>query len=245
MTVFQMVLIAALYALINVTFMCTLQMQMLAFNCGFLCGLILGDWKTGLMLGAAIQTLNMAPVTTGATINYDLTTATFIAVPLAMSAGLEAEMALTLAIPFAVLGVFLTPLEKTINSAIAVVADKAAAKGNEKGIGFAAFVMPFINVPVRFLCVFLVLFFGSAAIEPIFAAIPEWVMNGLTVMAGLLPALGFALFLNILGKKSLLPYFFLGFYISYCFGLSTIIMAIFGVVLAFLHETFTKTAQAY
>ena len=37
--------------------------------------------------------------------------------------------------------------------------------------------------------------------------IPAWLMHGFEVMGGILPALGFALTIMVIGKKNLIPYF--------------------------------------
>lgn len=210
-----------------------------SFISGFVVGLVLGDWRTGVIIGAAIQTLNMSPVTTGASNNYDLRTASYVAIPLAMAGNLSTELALTIAVPFAVLGTFFTPIERTVNSVVAMLGDKAAAKGSDFEMGLALHLAPWLNFPIRFIPLFIVLYFGQTAIDYIVNNVPQWILDGFSLMGGVLPAVGFALFLSVLGKKSLLPYFFAGYYIAYAFGLSTILMAIFGVIIAILHMMFT------
>lgn len=240
MSLVQIIVLCILYCIINVTQMIHVVCFTMSFVIGFICGIVMGDWKTGLIIGAAIQTLNMAPVTTGAQQSYDLCTATFVAVPLAIVSNMTAEVALTLAIPFAVLaGSIYTPLERTLNSISANMGEKAAERGDARALNKAVNFWPLLyNTPARFIPMFLVLYFGSSFITPLISSIPDWLMNGLSVAGGILPAVGFALFLNIIGKRQLLVYFFLGFYISYSFGLSTIVMSIFGVILAILHNWF-------
>ncbi len=246
MSLAQIILICLLYTILTVTPVMHVIMGPMAFVMGFLCGIIMGDWKTGLILGAAIQTLNMAPVTAGGTNSYDLQTATFVAVPLAIVSNLSAEVALALAIPFAVLaGSIYTPLECTLNSISANMGERAAERGDTKALNRAVNLWPpLYNTPARFIPLFLILYFGSGFITQLVDAFPTWLMNGLSVAGGILPAVGFALFLNLIGKRQLLVYFFFGFYISYVCGISTIVMSIFGVILAILHNWFMEGKEA-
>ena len=49
----------------------------------------------------------------------------------------------------------------------------------------------------------LAVYYGSAYIERILDAIPVWLMNGLTVAGGMLPALGFAIVVTVIGQRYL------------------------------------------
>lgn len=54
----------------------------------------------------------------------------------------------------------------------------------------------------------------------------------------LLPALGFAVTMTVIGKKNLLPYFLVGFLIMAYSGIGTIGIAILGVCIALLQSNF-------
>jgi mannose/fructose/N-acetylgalactosamine-specific phosphotransferase system component IIC len=67
-------------------------------------------------------------------------------------------------------------------------------------------------------------------------------MTGLQVAGGILPALGFAITISVIGKKGILPYFVLGFFLfQYAQQVNTIAFALLGIFMAFLHITFTKS----
>ena len=61
---------------------------------GFICGLILGDMTTGILVGCAMQVVYIALVTPGGTVSADVRAVSYIGIPLAMVAlksyGLEA-----------------------------------------------------------------------------------------------------------------------------------------------------------
>ncbi|MCJ0574853.1 PTS sugar transporter subunit IIC, partial [Enterococcus cecorum] len=64
--------------------------------------------------------------------------------------------------------------------------------------------------------------------------IPKWIMNGLTVMGGVLPALGFATTIFIIGKKQYIPLFIIGFFAVKYFELPIMGAAIFGTCIALM-----------
>ena len=64
---------------------------------GLVCGLILGDVKTGIICGVAMQLVYIALVTPGGTVSADVRAVSYIGIPLAMvaihSQGLSADSA--------------------------------------------------------------------------------------------------------------------------------------------------------
>ncbi|MEI3220966.1 MAG: PTS sugar transporter subunit IIC [Dorea sp.] len=55
--------------------------------------------------------------------------------------------------------------------------------------------------------------------ESLINAVPENVISALQVVGGIMPALGIAMLLNYLGKKTLIPWFFGGFFLTVYSGL--------------------------
>ena len=101
---------------------------------GFICGLVYGDVTTGLIIGASINLVYLGVVAPAGQIPSDEIMASAVAIPLALAGGLSAEMAVSLAVPFGLLGVFLDQIRRTSNIYWLHKADKYASEGNEKGI---------------------------------------------------------------------------------------------------------------
>ena len=53
---------------------------------GLVCGIVLGDIPTGIMVGAAMQVVYIALVTPGGTVSADVRAVSYIGIPLAMIA---------------------------------------------------------------------------------------------------------------------------------------------------------------
>lgn len=64
--------------------------------------------------------------------------------------------------------------------------------------------------------------------------IPKSLTTALEVVGAMMPALGIAMLLNYLGKKSLIPYFFIGFFLTAYLKLQIMAIAIFAGLLAYL-----------
>lgn len=81
---------------------------------------------------------------------------------------------------------------------------------------------------------FLALELGAGVMKDFLDIIPSWVNTGLQVAGNLLPALGFALLMNLLFHKRVAPYFFLGFLLAAYLKLPVIAIGGLGVIIAFL-----------
>lgn len=202
---------------------------------GLVFGLLYNDLATGLIIGANIQLVYLGIIATGGNIPADQTLAGVIAIPIALELGLDAPTAVGLAVPFAVLGVFLDQIRRTTNSIWVRRADAHAVEGNEKGIFHNAFTYPLlVTLVLRFVPVFVINLFGSNAVSWLIDSLPAWIIGGFSVAGGILPAMGFAIIIITIGKKTLLPYFILGFFIVQYLGITIMAAAIFGICIALL-----------
>jgi len=202
---------------------------------GFICGLVYGDVTTGLIMGASINLVYLGVVAPAGQIPSDEIMASSIAIPLALAGGLSTEMAITLAVPFGLLGVFLDQIRRTSNIYWLHKADKYAAEGNERGIYLCGTWYPLaVTFIIRFVPVFILLSLGADAVYKVLEILPSWLTTGLSVAGGLMPAIGFAIILKCIGNAKLLPFFFIGFFAIQYLGISTMAAAIFGACIALI-----------
>ncbi|MCR1900004.1 PTS sugar transporter subunit IIC [Irregularibacter muris] len=198
-------------------------------------GLIMGDVPQAMMVGAAVELVYLGMISPGANMPADEALAGLIAIPIALQTNMTPEMAVVLAVPFGVLGVFLDQVRRTIHASLNHMADKYALTCNTKGIWMAATVWPLvIGFILRFPPVFLANLYGAEAVQGFMDIIPEWILHGLSVAGGVLPALGFAITIFIIGKKTLIPFFILGFFLVQYLEINIMAAAIFGTCIALL-----------
>lgn len=211
------------------------------FVWSWLIGLICGDARQGLILGAMVQTVNIVPVYVGGVTTMDLWFSTTLVVPLVLISGMDSTAAVALAAPLAVLAnVVLNNIHQVVICDMIVTpwCERLANNGDHKKIGFVTHIFtPIVNVLFNFVFTFIAVYAGTLIASSVLTAIPDSVMSGFNAAAGLLPAVGISLFLRVLGKTKFLPYFFAGFYLFYYAKLPTVAIGIIGLILAFIFVT--------
>jgi mannose/fructose/N-acetylgalactosamine-specific phosphotransferase system component IIC len=111
--------------------------------------------------------------------------------------------------------------------------DRLIDEGNkEKQIIGIHYLNLIITIVVYWLITFVALYAGNEIIAKVVDSIPAWVINGLNAVAKVLPAMGFALLLNLLMDKDIVPYLIMGFALSSWMGLSMIAVATIALAVA-------------
>jgi D-glucosaminate-specific PTS system IIC component len=202
---------------------------------GLVLGLLMGDVPKAMMVGASIEMVYLGMIGTGGNIPSDRCVAALIAIPIAIKTGVSPEVAVSIAVPIGILGVFINNIRRTGNAVFAHKADKFAEDCNVKGIWKCASLYPLLfGFVLRFPVVFLANYYGADLISKLLDIIPAWLMSGLNVMGGLLPALGFATIIFTIGKNKFIPLFIIGFFLVQYFKIPITAAAIFGVCIALL-----------
>ena len=202
---------------------------------GVVAGLIYGDLTNGLILGGGIAAAFAGIIAPGGNLPTDSALAATTVIPIALSTGLSVEQAIAFAVPMGLVGSFVTNLRKMINVIFVHRADECAVKGDLKGIRNCAVVFPpIVELPLLFLPVFLVVMFGQDAMLAFMNNVPDWVMHGMEVAGGVMPAIGFALIMNMIGKPRLIPYTIIGFIMVKALALNNLTAGLLLGCIAFL-----------
>lgn len=202
---------------------------------GILVGIFMGHPMLGMLAGANIQLVYLGWINAGGVMPSNTMVAGIYGTALTILSSASPKLAVTFAIPFSLLGLLMVQIYQTLNSFWVHRADKALAEGNVNQIRFLNFVPSFIvSLLVYGLPAFCLLLFGKGWATALINAIPESLTTALEVVGGLMPALGIAMLLSYLGKKSLNAYFFIGFFLAVYLKLDTTAVAIFSAAIAFL-----------
>ncbi|MBP3041850.1 PTS sugar transporter subunit IIC [Bacillaceae bacterium Marseille-Q3522] len=212
---------------------------------GFVVGLIMGDVAQGMIVVTAIQLIYMGAIAPGGTLPSEPVIAAAVAVPAAIIGNLTPEAAVAIAVPVGLLGSYLYQFRFFLNTFFTKLIDKYAAQANSRGLAISIVVIPTI---ISFLLFTPTLFITSYFGAPVIADFVKSISNGpvlhvLDVVGGGLAAVGISVIIHVIGKKVLLPFFFLGFFMSTAFSsleINTVTYAIFGVIFAFLYVMFTS-----
>ena len=207
---------------------------------GMLTGLILGDIKQGIIVGASLQLIFMGIGSVGAAVPPDQTIGSLVATAFAILSGRGTEIALALAIPVAVGAQALDIFGRTFNTVFIHMADKFAEKEEYKKLEwahYAGILVHFVRVSIL---VFPAIYFGVDAVNTMIGWIPSSVQRGLEVSGGLLPAVGFGMLMTMLNIPYLIPFYFIGFALAAFGGFSTVGVTIIAVCVALLIDHYKK-----
>lgn len=202
---------------------------------GFIVGVILDDIPTGLAMGAISELAFMGfGVGPGGTVPPNPlgpgVIGTIMAIALKDS-GMTVETALALSFPFAVLIQFAITLVYSICSGSTEWGKKAISEGKFKKFQFISHTTFFAFLVVGFSIGFISAI-GMSSLEGFVKAFPTWLIDGLRVAGGLLPAIGFAMILNVMVKKEYLAFIFLGYVCVAYLKLPVMGVAFIGAVFA-------------
>ncbi len=114
-------------------------------------------------------------------------------------------------------------------------ADQYAEAGDGSGVSRMNVLGGFfsINLPIG-LVVGISYVLGSPVIKAILAVIPQFIIKGLGIATGLLPAYGFALLMKMMINKKNVTFFIIGFALAVYLKISVTGVAIFGACLALI-----------
>ncbi len=202
---------------------------------GPLIGLLLGDVKTGLMIGASLETIFMGIVNIGGASAAEpgLASALAVAFAIIMHGGLG--VALPLAIPLGIIGLQIkTLIYVVIVGPFASKFDSMAAKGNQKGIVRLHFGLWALQWFIYSLIPFFAMLFGSEATQAVLKMIPNIIVHGLSVAGNVLPAVGMAMLMKILWDKNISAFYFLGFLMVAYLKMPLIAVAVMGAIIAII-----------
>ncbi|WP_191465398.1 PTS sugar transporter subunit IIC [uncultured Enterococcus sp.] len=208
-----------------------------------LVGLVLGDLKSGIMIGASLELVFMGAIQVGAAVPPDVLVGSSLGAAFAIITGKGAAVALTLALPIAILAQSLKVIIFIVRSWFMNFAVSLAKNANIKGMFALNMFGLILQCLMYFIVVFIAIIFGSNAVEVFVNNIPQNIMNGLQVAGNLLPAVGFALLLLPMMNKSNILYFILGFLMISYGKLPIIAVTLIGVILAFIIVFEMKTSD--
>ncbi|MCI0130998.1 MULTISPECIES: PTS sugar transporter subunit IIC [Vagococcus] len=198
-------------------------------------GLILGDVQTGLLMGATAELAFMGfGVGAGGTVPPNPigpgVVGTIMAIAL-KDTGMDVPTALSLSFPFAVMIQFVITFIYSLNAGSLSWATKSIQEGNYKSFKLTSN-LTFIGFGVFGFIIGLVATMSIEVLRAFVNIIPQALISGLSVAGGLLPAIGFAMILNVMVKKEFIPAILLGYVCISYLAMPVIGLAFAGAILA-------------
>lgn len=205
---------------------------------GLLVGLAFGDIQAGVLCGLAVQAVFIANLSTGGATNSEITYAAYGGIGLALATTKEPAVAVTLSVLLGqTFGLIFYNTRMALYSFWNSKAQHAAETNNTRGIILNHLFYPQITTfLLRAVPVFLALYYGSGLVEWLLTNVPEIITKIISVLGGVLPALGIAMLMNIVIKSKVqLIFFFAGFVLLAFAELSMIALVFISALVAYLY----------
>ncbi len=199
-------------------------------------GLFLGDFRTGIIMGASLESIFMGISAIGGSIPADALTSSIVAVAFTILTGASIESGLAIAMPIGTLMASFSGILMSLFSSLAPYWENLAAKGDMKKFGFQMiFFDLFIARLASMVVLFLAVAYGVEGLYAFLGTLPVWVMTGLGKASGMMTAVGFAIITSMIWNKEVGAFFFFGFVLAKYLSLPTLAIAIVAGVIAVIY----------
>lgn len=213
---------------------------------GFFTGLIIGDVKTGLLIGGTLELMALGVYTYGGATIPEYSVGAILGTYFGKTQGFEVGIAL--AIPAALLLTQVDVLNRFLNFVFVHRADAYAEQGDSAGfdrmmVAFSHMIWGFS----RAIPVFLAVAFGQPVVEAITAFFNNypWINRGIATAGGILPALGFAMLLKIMPIQRYPAFLLIGFVMFAYLKMPLVGIAIAAVAITLVYQQIKyRTAEA-
>ena len=184
-----------------------------------LTGIALGNPAVGIMVGGSLELLALGWMNVGAAMAPDSALASTVSTIIAVASVGDASStksaiaaAIGVAVPLAVAGQALTIFVRTIAIFFAHQADRYAEQANYRGIAvmhFTALGLQGLRVAIPTAAVAALA--SGDTVKNALDMIPKVITDGLNIAGGFIVVVGYAMVINMMKARKLMPFFFLGF----------------------------------
>ncbi|EKN8549951.1 PTS sugar transporter subunit IIC [Salmonella enterica] len=200
---------------------------------GFLVALALGSPIEGMKAAAYINLAYLGWMTVGGTMPGNLPVASVFGTAMTILSGAAPSTAVVFAVPFSPLGILTFQASMSFNALWVHKAEAMLDRGNITGMRMMNYIPSFfVNMVLVGIPAFCMVYFGADFMKNMLTMIPQSLVNAFEVIGGIMPALGIAMLVSFLGKKRLMPFFFLGFFLVAYLNLGIMAIAVFAVIAA-------------
>ena len=206
-------------------------------------GLILGDVKTGLVIGGTYELMMVGNMPIGGAQPPNAVLGGIVAMIFAVKANMDINAALGACMIFATFGQYIVTIVFTIASGLMAKADKAAAEANPKGIT-AVLNIHMALLGGLFAVIAVIAYVGGVTLAPTLQTLADkasWFMGGLSAAGGVMRFVGFGILLKIMLANDMWGYLLAGFALVQLFGnieatasAALILVAFIGIAIALL-----------
>lgn len=201
-----------------------------------LIGIVLGDMKTGIIVGGTLELIALAWMNIGAAVAPDAALASIISAILVIAGQQSIGAGIALAIPLAAAGQVLTIIVRTVTVGFQHAADNAAEKGNLTAISWihvSALILQAMRIAIP--AVIVAISVGTSEVQGLLNQIPEVVTTGLNIAGGMIVVVGYAMVINMMRAGHIMPFFYAGFVTAAFTNFNLVALGVIGTVMAVIY----------
>lgn len=195
-------------------------------------GLLLGNFQTGIIMGAALESVFMGISAIGGSIPADATTSSIIAVAFTVLTGQSMEAGLALALPIGTVMASIASMFTPVWASFAAYWERLAVKGNPNQFLIQNILFSMLTPLVNVVILFIAVSYGVEGLNGFLASLPAWVMTGLGAATGMMLAVGFAILTSMIWSKEVGYFFFVGYIMVKYLSLGSLPIAMIGAAIA-------------
>lgn len=201
-----------------------------------LIGIVLGDMKTGIIIGGSLELLALGWMNIGAALAPDAALASVVSTILVIVGGQDIPTAIALAIPLAAAGQVLTYVVRAITVGFQHAADKAVETGDLNKLDWihrSALLLQAMRIAIPALIVAMTA--GTDTVQSMLNSIPAVVTTGLKIAGGFIAVVGYAMVINMMRAGHLMPFFYAGFVIAAFTDFNLVALGVLGTITAIIY----------
>ncbi|MBN6709803.1 mannose-specific phosphotransferase system IIC component [Canicola haemoglobinophilus] len=201
-----------------------------------LIGLVLGDIKTGIIVGGSLELLALGWMNIGAALAPDAALASVVSTILVIVGKQDISTGIAIAIPLAAAGQVLTYVVRALTVGFQHAADKSIQDGNLTRLDWihrSALLLQAMRIAIPALIVALTA--GTDVVQEMLNAIPAVVTNGLKIAGGIIAVVGYAMVINMMRAGHLMPFFYAGFVVAAFTDFNLVALGVLGAIMAALY----------
>ena len=205
-------------------------------------GLILGDLKLGLVAGGLTELAFAGLTPAGGTQPPNPILAGVMTVVIAHTTNTSPALAIGLALPFSILMQYVILFFYSSFSMFMAKADHYAENADVKALTQLNYLTTAIVAVSYGVIVFLSAYAAQDLLKSLIDILPVWFIHGLEIAGGILPAVGFAMLLNVMLKLQYIPFFIVGFFLITYLPITNLLpVAVVGLGLGMYDYFFVKS----
>lgn len=176
-----------------------------------LVGWVLGDITTGVILGGTLEMMALGWMNVGLAMAPDTAIASVISTILVINTHQGVGEGIAIAVALAAAGQALTIFVRTTTVFLIHRADAYAEAGNMRGIEIMHITALCFQALRVMIPTFVVVMMSVDSVQVMLNGIPSVVTHGLQIGGGIIVVVGYAMVINMMSVKYLMPFFFAGF----------------------------------